>query len=149
MSEPQGTLAAAHRSPVYPSVIGATAVTLLFLVTFQYRQDYAAHVSGGYALVLLVAGVLTATGLYRVWAPVWALGAAAVVAVAAELTLFGGIVDLVEVSISVLGAGLAAAVLHRFGVESVQPVAMVALGSVLLVASFMLRFEFPVVILGG
>ncbi len=150
MRDPGADLASAISRPVPASALGAFAITLLYLVAFPYRQDYAAHASGGYALVLLAAGGLAATGRYRAWAPIWSWAAAVAVALAAELTLFGGIIDLVEVSISALGAGLAAAVLHRFTLgESAAPATVVALGSVLMVVAVMLRFQLPGVIIGG
>lgn len=143
-------MVSAMSQPVPAAVLGAVLVTFAYLVAFPYRQDYAAHVAGGYALALLAAGGLGAAGRHGTWAPVWALAAGVTGAVAAELTIFGGIVDLVEVSISALGAGLAAAVLHRFFRGCTTPPAtVVLLGSLTMVVAVMLRFEIPWAVVGG
>ncbi len=131
--------------PVHSALVTLVGLVALYLVAFPYRTDYAAHAAAGFALVVLIMGVLRLAGVGGTWQPLGSVLAVWGLVLVTELTITGPGFDPVDVSNSMLGAVLAgAALLERPARRSELPaLAVLAMAGVLLALG--LRYGSPAI----
>ena len=126
--------------PVHSALVAPVGLVALYLVSFPYRTDYAAHALAGAATVVVVSGVVgllgrsgPAVGLVGV--PLVALGG-----LVAELTIVGPDIDGLDVATGVIGGVVVAAALLEPRSTREQSSALVALGCAFGILALGLRF---------
>lgn len=121
-----------------PYLIGWLAIGVLFGLLFPYRRDYPAHAIAGAASVVGIAAVLRRMGIRS--SGTLALGAMVVFTMVSEPTVFGPEFDWVDISNTLAGLAVGAALVERFPPQRADTVTIVVASGAIIAFALWVRF---------